>query len=473
MADYDHLYAAIENSAYNLWLQQFSDGKLRFKLKLLVEKHMGKGVSFVAKNTMHGDLHICVPMQLVDGMRVLLRVAYNGSGQLAEEKANGEVAVLRYLKAKTTIPVPEVYYHGHADELPGGHGPFTIMQHIQCSQNLTTALNDVDRVLDDDNSREQQPETWKKLTRLYEQVADILLQLSQCEFSKIGALVEVAPGEWEAAARPLTFNMYQLVKFAGVSPDDLPTNVHDDAHKYFVELAELHVKHLHAQHHDLFRTEEEGIKQYASRKLLRDLAQMSSVAEPSSQSGPFKLWCDDLRGMSVLLDDACNVVGVVDLEFSYAAPVEFAHSPPWWLAGPRPERSGSYSLREWAPRYGRRLAYFLEVLERVEQERAGEGRLRQDQMLSWRMRASWETKDFWLHYAVRHGWALSGIYWEFLTERLCDFVWADDVEVLLQCIRELLGGEVETMMQFVRERLEQQRVHSATFRETQRAQSLA
>jgi hypothetical protein len=40
--------------------------------------------------------------------------------------------------------------------------------------------------------------------------------------------------------------------------------------------------------------------------------------------GPFKIWCDDLRPANVLLNENMQIVGVVDWEFTYAAPAEFS-----------------------------------------------------------------------------------------------------------------------------------------------------
>lgn len=43
---------------------------------------------------------------------------------------------------------------------------------------------------------------------------------------------------------------------------------------------------------------------------------------------PFKLFCDHFRPSSVLLDAECNIVAVIDCEFTYAVPDEYTYSPP-------------------------------------------------------------------------------------------------------------------------------------------------
>lgn len=44
-----------------------------------------------------------------------------------DEKVRYEAAVMRYIAANTTIPVPHVYHHATAAENPIGIGPFIIM----------------------------------------------------------------------------------------------------------------------------------------------------------------------------------------------------------------------------------------------------------------------------------------------------------------------------------------------------------
>lgn len=52
--------------------------------------------------------------------------------------------------------------------------------------------------------------------------------------------------------------------------------------------------------------------------------------------GLFKLFCDDLWPGNVLVDDNLRLTGVVDWEFPYAAPAQFAGSIPWWLLLEKP-----------------------------------------------------------------------------------------------------------------------------------------
>lgn len=128
------------------------------------------------------------------------------------------------------------------------------------------------------------------------------------------------------------------------------------------------------------------------------------------------MWCDDLRPANVLMNQDDNIAAVIDWEFSHSAPAEFLHSPPWWLLLQAPEdwRAG---LDDWVAKYEPRLATFLRALESRERQSIHEGLLKKSDILSTRMRESWESGQFWLTYAARRSWAFDAIYWKFLDEK--------------------------------------------------------
>lgn len=150
-----------------------------------------------------------------------------------------------------------------------------------------------------------------------------------------------------------------------------------------------------------------------SRQLFRKVAAERRLVSPDTNMGPFKLWCDDFRPVNILINEHNRIVGVVDWEFTYAAPTEFTYSPPWWLLLAMPEE-WPQGLNDWAAKYEPRLEMFLLVMEAKERNFIEEGRLDQSQVLSRHMRRSWETGDFWVAYAARKSWAFDGIYWRSL-----------------------------------------------------------
>lgn len=129
---------------------------------------------------------------------------------------------MRYIAAKTTIPVPKVYHFGTAAENPTGLGPFIIMDYINHQRTMSDTLNnpnlgsDESHILDPNISK-------KKLEFLYRQMANIILQLSTLTFPRIGSFTQDKNGHFSVSGRPLIQNMNSLLEFAGVTPTLLPS----------------------------------------------------------------------------------------------------------------------------------------------------------------------------------------------------------------------------------------------------------
>ncbi|KAJ5935854.1 hypothetical protein N7454_005152 [Penicillium verhagenii] len=87
--------------------------------------------------------------------------------------------------------------------------------------------------------------------------------------------------------------------------------------------------------------------------------------------------------------------GVVDWEFTYAAPAEFSFAPPWWLLIEKPEY-WTEGLEDWTEVFGYRLKTFLKVMRDHEDASIQQGRLKENQRLSGPMSQSWESGDFWI-----------------------------------------------------------------------------
>jgi hypothetical protein len=97
------------------------------------------------------------------------------------------------------------------------------------------------------------------------------------------------------------------------------------------------VKHSKHQRNDAVDPEGDCRRKYIARHLPRKLAKDQRLTSFSNHDdGAFKLWCDDLRPVDVLLNAGWQFVGVVDWEFTYAAPAESSSTPPWWLLFDRP-----------------------------------------------------------------------------------------------------------------------------------------
>lgn len=340
---------------------------------------------------------------------------------------------MRYIAANTTIPVPEIYGWGTAEENPTDLGPFIIMEHIEHERTLSDALNDPtheskrSQILDPNISE-------KKLEHLYGQMANILLQLSTLTFPRIGSLTQDTDGQFSVSGRPLIMNMNSLIEFSTVPPSVLPTQPHNyaTADEWYSALADMHLAQLTFQHNDAVTDEDDARDKYVARQLFRRLAREGRLTSSSTnQDGPpgeesrFRLFSEDLRPSNVLVDKDDRVVGVIDWEFAYAAPEQFTFDPPWWLLLTSPDYwdDGYGSFIE---TYEPRLDTFLRVLEAEEKNMqdssgvaggmealsvAGRGG---KTVLSEQMRQRWESKAWMVSLAARNSWAFDFLFWRFL-----------------------------------------------------------
>ncbi|CEJ62014.1 hypothetical protein PMG11_10529 [Penicillium brasilianum] len=116
-----------------------------------------------------------------------------------------------------------------------------------------------------------------------------------------------------------------------------------------------------------------------------------------------------------------SIAGVVDWEFTYAAPVEFSYAPPWWLLIERPEY-WSEGIEDWTRTFDRRLNTFLTAMRSCEDMAVQQGQRR----LSDQMQRSWKSGDFWVSYAILHSFAFDSIYWQKIDQRVFGPTETDD-----------------------------------------------
>lgn len=381
---------------------------------------------FIAKRRQGVPTELCEPkaggfnalfrMKFIDGGSAVIRFTKPGSTMFPEEKIKNEVATMRYIQDHTTIPVPFVLHWGTQDESPLGIGPFIIMDYVNHEMDMIEALNTpgidtfTDRPILNPNVNEA------TLEMLYGQVAKILLQLSKLELPLIGALEETKEWSWEVTRRPLSLPMNELVRVGTLSQDKLPATTFDSSSAYLQSLATLHVDHLAHQRNDAVESKTDCQRKYVARHLFQKLASERRLLSTKDDKGPFKLWCDDLRPSNILLDANLQIVGVIDWEFSYAAPNEFTFAPPWWLLLEQPEY-WKEGLGDWIEKYEARLPIFLKAMVNCEDAAIASGRLQEDQRLSCEMRESWATGDFWTVYAARKNFAFDCVYWKQLDQR--------------------------------------------------------
>lgn len=416
------------------WLAQFLElDILRPIADFILNHNRGNATEFAILRK--GSYNISLRMKYRKGATVI-RFSQPGAVFFPEEKIVNEVAVMRFLADQTSIPIPFILHSGSKKESPLELSPFIMMDYIEHETKMYDALNTPgcpkeERGILDPNINED------KLELLYSQLADILLQLSTPSLPRIGSLSQIDDFTWEVTRRPLSMNMNELVRLGGLPRSKLPDidTTYNTTSSYFEALADLNIEHLVHQRNDAVESADDCRRKFVARQLFRKLARDKRLSNPSLEKGPFKIWCDDLRPANVLLNVNMQIVGVVDWEFTYAAPAEFSYAPPWWLLIEKPE-FWSNGIEDWTRVFDYRLKTFLRVMKACEDTAIQQGWLKEDQRLAGSMQQSWESGDFWIMYAVSHSFAFDAIYWQKIDPRFFgptespEEVWKDRLGLL-------------------------------------------
>ncbi|GKZ18574.1 hypothetical protein AbraIFM66951_003455 [Aspergillus brasiliensis] len=310
------------------WLTQFLDYDILKPIGYFMLDHNGgRGTDFgILKK---GSYNISLRLKDDHEARVI-RLSQPGAVFFPEEKVENEVATMRFLTDRTSIPIPFVYHSGTKKECPLELSPFIMMNYIEHKTKMYNALNtprcpiEERGVLDPAISED-------RLKMLYGEMAGILLQLSIPSLPRIGSLSQIDDFTWEVTRRPLSMNMNELVRVGSLPRSKLPDlhTTFTTTSSYIEALADLNIKHLINQRNDSVDSADDCRRKFVARKLFRKLARDKRLTNPLLDKGAFKIWCDDLCPANVLLHGDLKLAGVVDWEFTYAAPAEFTYAPPW------------------------------------------------------------------------------------------------------------------------------------------------
>ncbi|KAJ5104785.1 hypothetical protein NUU61_002132 [Penicillium alfredii] len=260
----------------------------------------------------------------------IIRFPLPGATMFPEEKLQCEVAIMRYISDQTSIPVPFIYHWGSKESCPLEFGPFIIMEYIEHDSSMYDLLNTLG-CPDDARGRLNPDIDEDNLGALYRELASVLLELSKPSFSQIGFLGQIDDFTWEVTSRPPS-GVNELIRVGSLPQSSLPSyeTIFDSMSSYFEFLAELHIAHRKNQRNDAIESADDCRRKFVARHLFRKLAHERKLTErwEPFDKGSFKIWCDDFRPANVLVNDAKKIVGIMDLEFTYAAPIEFTYASP-------------------------------------------------------------------------------------------------------------------------------------------------
>lgn len=132
------------------------------------------------------------------------------------EQVRRELGAKKYILRETTIRTPELIAYSMEDDL--GLGPFVITEFIK-GKTLDTLWKE--------NPNEPRSGLRSNIDEkvqdiVYRQVANILLELVNHNFDRIGSLSFENGGSYSVTARPLTLKMNEVARVGGVVTDGKP-----------------------------------------------------------------------------------------------------------------------------------------------------------------------------------------------------------------------------------------------------------
>lgn len=401
MTPYDEIAEADGDNECSAWLNEVIDAKE--DIAAFVSSRRPGCPKGEFDGFLKGSFNLCASVSFNDGgPKAIIRFPKSGHTLTArrEEKVKNEGQVLEYLREKTKLPVPRVTSWGLTNESPKNLGPFIIMDRVD-GVSLATLLkkpSDDEVIMRDDIDND-------KLDYVYEQLAEIVIELSQLDFDAVGGITKnPETNEWLATERPFTYNMNELATVVSKYPlETFPTAPFRTTQQFLEYLSDENLTHFRVQR-NLARDAENAKWRLIARQKFRQLISKYCV----DNDGPFKLFCENLQPSNMLADpETFKIHVILDWEFTLAMPAQFAYYPPWWLILKGPDRYiEKYNLSEFVAQYEPKLQQFLRALERVEARSSMTG-----PKLSNRMRESWESGRFWFDYGIRKSLDVDDIYW--------------------------------------------------------------
>lgn len=267
--EFDEVAWDFGEELFETWKKRLYNKDVYYEIAKKVRKHHMGGDVLELCSPQRGGFNVYYRLRMAEGAGAMIRFPMPAYFQYAEEKLLAEVATMRYISENTTIPVPFTLHYGMKEESPGGLGPFIIMEWVENAGDLVDITNKPGLAFEDPPILDPAINE-EILERVYRQMADILLQLSQCKFPAIGSLnFPNNDGENDAKvmARPLSINISQLANFARVPYFQLPplSRTFNTSSEYYISLADMHLQQLSFQRNQAIESADDCRKKYIAR----------------------------------------------------------------------------------------------------------------------------------------------------------------------------------------------------------------
>ncbi|KAG8156759.1 hypothetical protein KVR01_013364 [Diaporthe batatas] len=427
------------------WLKDALTEKHAIPVLKLVMMHYKGGNQKPVKmhRGMYGSYNANWRVEFEEGSAIL-HIPMPGRSAFFDEKIRAEVATMKMIEARTTIPVPHIYHWGYAADNPTGLGPFIIMDYIEHERNLADLVLPANNPSWNINLHGMDPNASEEtLLKVYRQMANIWLQLSTLEMPCIGSpSFDETSQSFKVHGRPVTENLTGMLMDGGNPRCALPaeTKIFATSKEYYSALADMHLAELAFQYNGGIDSYDDCRDKYVARQLFRRLCKDAAFLDSDEEEEPFKLWCDDMRPSSVLLNEHNDVVGVIDWEFAYFAPASFTYDPPWWTILGKFE-VWEKGLDDYSAKFDQHVPLLLKAMEMEEERMEKEAKEEPPEVgasvlsfylgelelndakprvlpkLSEKMKKHWETGRHYLNYAARNSWAFDPIFWKYIDQR--------------------------------------------------------
>ncbi|CAF9915542.1 MAG: hypothetical protein GOMPHAMPRED_000788 [Gomphillus americanus] len=237
--------------------------------------------TFSCTRFMSGHNNFVLEVTFSDNVIWLARIHMGMEEQTVEDVVS-EITTMRLVKKRTTIPVPKIYAFDATVNNPFGY-QYILMELLHGKRTRLGLVPSVPSI------------HHQKVAR---QIANILLELSQITFDRIGRLIALTEGG------PITVigSKYHNV----VSP--MATSLEYFYGDRYGENLEIYESH-----------QDDAQWNTASWILTTGLAHLII---PDLSNGPFPLSHQDLHFGNILFDDEFNISGVIDWSSAQTAPLE-------------------------------------------------------------------------------------------------------------------------------------------------------
>ncbi|KAK8032657.1 phosphotransferase enzyme family protein [Apiospora arundinis] len=385
-----------------VWLDKIKEAYASGALCHWVSSFHPNKLPCTAEGTFYnGSFNAGLKMVFSEGTAWMLRFPRGGiiHTSYVDEKVAMEVEALTMIREKTTIPVPIIQAWGLAADNPLGLGPFIIMEFLN-GVSLSDVLEDPTAETPTRLIREDIDD--KDIEVIYRQFVNILLQLFKLDFDQIGSLATPADRDIAPAPRhPLTFKAQNILHGGGVYTLGDRCQGFTTTTEYLNYLLGQDWEQLNHQPNSI-AGRYDAEKKYRTLKILQSL--IPNLVHPDYDRGKFKLICDDLGLANLIVRSKTDltVVGVIDLEWSYAGPAQLSASAPWWLLQDRPVNS-AWDYGEAPPKVAERYFNYQDIFMRVLEEEEAKSPEYREKEFSKLVRWSQTSGAMWLHMLLAPG----------------------------------------------------------------------